>query len=298
MSNLLEIRTLKKSYDDFTLHLKSLVVPAGGVIGLIGSNGAGKTTTIKAALGLIFPDEGSVALFGKEVITSQQNQADAALAKAKERIGIVFDSCPFPPDMRVGDVGVLGKCLYSAWDKAQFASLLEHFGLDPKKTVDGLSRGMGMKLQLAFAFAHQPELLILDEATAGLDPLARQEILDFLRDFMQDERHGILLSSHITTDLERIADEVVCVDEGKVVFEKTIDEVCDLAGVARCKNQEARDVLASGVFSGKLRVMRHDYSVDILVPDRTAFAKAFPQLACERVSLDTYMLFMLKGELS
>lgn len=211
MTYLMEINNLGKRYDDFELSGVSLAVEPGCVVGFIGSNGAGKTTTIKAVLGIIAADAGTVRLFGQPV-TCGSAEMDAI----KSRIGIVLDTCAFPDTCRVCDVGAIGRAAYREWDAAQFAALCDRFNLAPKKKVSELSRGMGMKLTLAFALSHNPELLVLDEATAGLDPIARDEVLDLLRDFMAEGDRGILMSTHITSDLEKIADEVVCVDAGSI----------------------------------------------------------------------------------
>ena len=158
-----------------------------------------------------------------------------------------------------------------------------------------------MKLSLACALAHDPQVLILDEATAGLDPMARDEVLDMLREFVAVEDasdepcHAILMSSHITSDLDKIADEVVCIDEGRIVFACSKDEICDLMGVARCRAAEVELLLASPSAPAELRVLHHDYGVDVLVPDRFEFARTFPQIPCDRVSIDDYMALMLKG---
>lgn len=177
-----------------------------------------------------------------------------------------------------------------------FDAYVRRFDIDKKKPIKSLSRGMGMKLQLAFALAHAPELLVLDEVTAGLDPLAREEVLDILREFVTDERHGILMSSHITSDLEKIADYVVCIDGGREVFSCSIDVICDMAGVARCRAAEAEELATCGLFApGALRVIRNGYSTDALVSDRAALRKRFPDIACERATVEDYMLFMLKG---
>lgn len=292
MTDILKVSNLVKRYEGFALKGVNLCVSAGCVVGFVGSNGAGKTTTIKSILGLVVPNDGTIELFGEPV-----SAQGASLARAKARMGVVFDTCPFPSESRMRDVRALGRMAFPTWDNAVFDAYLSQFGIDEKKQVKSLSRGMGMKLQLAFALAHAPELLVLDEVTAGLDPLAREEVLDILRAFMENERHGILMSSHITSDLEKIADYVVCIDAGHEVFSCTIDEICDVAGIARCRAAEAEALMTSGLFGpGSLRVMRNDYFTDVLVPDRAALRRAFPDVACERVSLESYMLFMLKGE--
>ena len=157
---------------------------------------------------------------------------------------------------------------------------------------------MGMKLMLAFALSHDPELLVLDEATAGLDPMAREEVLDILRDFMKTDDHAILLSTHITNDLEKIADTVACIDDGRIVFDMEKDLITDMAGIGRCRAADYERVLASGRYApGELRVMRNAYGVDLLVADRFAFAQQFPEIACDKASIEDYMQLVLKGDI-
>lgn len=295
MSDILKVSGLVKYYDQFTLDHINISVPEDGVVGFIGSNGAGKTTTIKAILGLISYDAGSIELFGDTLTETARNGLPA---QTKQRIGVVFDTLPFPADCQLTDIAAIGKASYANWDASYFNQLIHAFELKHTKQIKSLSRGMGMKLQLAFALAHHPELLILDEATAGLDPLARDEVLDMLRNFMDEESHGILISSHITSDLEKIADYVICVDEGKQVFTKPIDEICDLAGIARCRSAEVEELLQKELFEPQsLRIIRSTYSTDILVPDRVKLAQAMPSIACDRTNLEDYMRFMLKGEI-
>lgn len=295
MSDILKVSGLVKYYDQFTLDHINISVPEDGVVGFIGSNGAGKTTTIKAILGLISHDAGSIEIFGDTLTETARNGLPA---QTKQRIGVVFDTLPFPADCQLTDIAVIGKASYANWDASYFNQLIHAFELKHTKQIKSLSRGMGMKLQLAFALAHHPELLILDEATAGLDPLARDEVLDMLRNFMDEESHGILISSHITSDLEKIADYVICVDEGKQVFTKPIDEICDLAGIARCRSAEVEELLQKELFEPQsLRIIRSTYSTDILVPDRVKLAQAMPSIACDRTNLEDYMRFMLKGEI-
>ena len=295
MTDLINARGITKHYDGTAvLSEVSLNVPSGCVTGFIGVNGAGKTTTIRALMGLMELDAGEVIAFGESFGPGVD---DACARRLKERIGVVFDTCPFIGDLPVKTAGTLMKASFSAWKQGRFEDLLDRFGLDPKKKIKDLSRGMGMKLQLACALAHDPDLLILDEATAGLDPMARDEILDLLRDFMSDENRGILISSHITTDLEKIADRIVCIDQGRIAFDVEKDEITDLAGVARCRAAEFEDVRTSGLFeSGELKWMRQPMSIDVLVPDRFAFAKRFPNIACDRATIDDYMQLILKGE--
>ena len=294
MNDLLRIRSLSKHYDGFDLQNIDLAVPAGSVVDFIGSNGAGKTTTIKAILGLIRPDAGSIELFGQNV----GEQADSKTIKdAKQRTGVVFDTCAFPEEMTITSVGKLMGYSYRTWSPADFEQRLTQFELPKNKTVKDLSRGMGMKLSLACALAHDPDLLILDEATAGLDPLAREEVLDILRIYMRDERHGILMSSHITSDLEKIADYIVCIDAGRIVFSVEKDTITDLAGIAHCRASDYERIAESGFFApGELRSIQHPYGIDVLAPDRFAFAESFKNIALDKTDIDSYMGLMLKGD--
>lgn len=295
MTNLVSARDITKRYNGVSvLDTVSIHVPAGCVTGFVGVNGAGKTTAIRAIMGLMELDAGEVILFGEPF---GPQAGDATARRLKDRIGIVFDTCPFIGDLPVKTAGSLMKAAYSQWDQAKFDALLSRFELHPKKKIKDLSRGMGMKLQLACALAHNPTLLVLDEATAGLDPIARDELLELLRDFMEDESRGILISSHITTDLEKIADRIVCIDEGRIAFDVEKDAITDMAGVARCRTTEFERLRETDLFEcDAVRWTRQPMSVDVLVPDRFEFAQRFPHIACDRATIDEYMQLMLKGE--
>ncbi len=297
---LIEARNITKHYDGFTLQAVSLTVEQGQIVGVIGQNGAGKSTTIKALLGIFGIDAGDARILG--VDARGRSGADAAV---NERVGVVFDTVSMPPHIKIAEVGKLmdrayqtwdarvfeeylhrfkldskiaevGKLMdraYQTWDARVFEEYLHRFKLESKKAIKELSRGMGMKLSLACALAHNPQVLFLDEATAGLDPMARDEVLDMLREFVAVEdaagnpqhailmsshitsdlvavedaagnpQHAILMSSHITSDLDKIADTVVCIDDGRIVFACDKDEICDLMGVARCRAAEVEQVL-------------------------------------------------------
>ncbi|MEG0844753.1 MAG: ABC transporter ATP-binding protein [Raoultibacter sp.] len=292
MNDLLRITKLSKHYDGFDLRDINLNVPAGCVVGFIGSNGAGKTTTIKAALGLVFPDSGNIDLLG----TPLENASSAAFVAAKQRIGVVFDTCAFPEDITVKRGAAIMAHAYNTWDNALFSHYLSAFNLPLDKKIKSLSRGMGMKLTLACALAHTPDLLILDEATAGLDPLAREEVLDILRDFMDDANHGILMSTHITSDLEKIADYVVCIDNGRIVFSVEKDTITDTAGIARCRTADFETLANSGFFApGSLRFLQHEYGIDVLIEDRFAASERFKTITLDKASIEDYMTLMLKG---
>ena len=289
---LIEARGLTKHYDGFSLEGVNLAVNEGEVVGFVGQNGAGKSTTIKALLGLIRVDGGEGSVLG----TPSDELTRASGAATKERVGVVFDTVSLPGHLRVADVGRIYASAFASWDAHRFSQLTHDLGLDPKKAVKDLSRGMGMKLSLACALAHDPQVLILDEATAGLDPMARDEALERLRDFVAQPGHAILMSSHITSDLERIADRIVCIDAGRIVFDLEKDAITDSAGVARCRVADLERIASSGMVpDSELRYLRHDYGIDVLVPDRFAFAEMFPDIPCDRMTIDDYMSLTLKG---
>ena len=289
---LIEARGLTKHYDGFSLEGVNLAVNEGEVVGFVGQNGAGKSTTIKALLGLIRVDGGEGSVLG----TPSDELTRASGAATKERVGVVFDTVSLPGHLRVADVGRIYASAFASWDAHRFSQLTHDLGLDPKKAVKDLSRGMGMKLSLACALAHDPQVLILDEATAGLDPMARDEALDRLRDFVAEPGRAILMSSHITSDLERIADRIACIDAGRIVFDLEKDAITDSAGVARCRVTDLERIASSGMVpDSELRYLRHDYGIDVLVPDRFAFAEMFPDIPCDRMTIDDYMSLTLKG---
>lgn len=306
MEDMIRVQGLSKRYEDFALEDITFSVPAGVVVGLIGSNGAGKTTTLKAILGLTTPDAGIVELLG---CNPDDPTASTMIDKVKERVGIVLDTCAFPAVSRVADIAALGRAAYAKWDDGYFNSLCASFGLERNqvvnargrsrgsKAVEGLSRGMGMKLTLAFALSHHSDLLVLDEATAGLDPMARDEVLDILRGFMEDEGHAILLSTHITSDLEKIADELICIEDGRMVFDLPKDAICDGAGIAHCRATELESLANSELASCELRILRRGMGTDVLVADRFAFARTFPEIPIDRATIEDYMTLTFKGEL-
>ena len=290
MQYLLELKGVSRRVSDrFSLHDVTLAVEPGQIVGFVGANGAGKTTTIRAALGLIKLDAGEVHLFGQH---RDANAPDETQCHLRSRIGLVLDTCPFPSTLKVGEVEALVGSAYPTWDRETFASLIDRFGLDPKTKVKDLSRGMGMKLQLACALSHNAKLLVLDEATAGLDPMAREELLDELLAFVSDGQRSVLLLSHITSDLDRAADRVIRIDNGSIVFDLPREDITDRAGIAHCTQAQASELMAC--VEGA-RAAHHAYSVDVLVPNRREALEAFPEIPCDRATIDDYLRLMLKG---
>ena len=290
MQNLLELKGISRHVSDrFSLRDVTLAMEPGQIVGFVGANGAGKTTTIRAALGLIKLDAGEVHLFGQRC---GADAPDGSQRHLRSRVGLVLDTCPFPSTLKVGQIESLVGPAYPTWDRETFAGFINRFGLDPKTKVKDLSRGMGMKLQLACALSHNAKLLVLDEATAGLDPMAREELLDELLAFVSDGQRSVLLSSHITSDLERAADRVICIDNGSIVFDLPREDITDRAGIAHCTQAQAVELMAC---VEDARAAHHAYSVDVLVPNRREALEAFPEIPCDRATIDDYLRLMLKG---
>ena len=284
MTNCIEIKGLCKSYGDFALKNINLTLPGGSILGLIGENGAGKTTTIKCILNLIHRDAGEITLLGYDNIREER--------LAKQDIGLVLDECFFHDTLRPLDVGKVLAPAYKNWDGDLFQSYLDKFGLPEKKLIKEFSRGMKMKLSLSAALAHRPKLLILDEATAGLDPVVRDEILDEFLGFIQDEDHAILMSSHITSDLEKVADYIAYIHQGQVVLSDAKDAILDSYGRVGCTAAQLATIDPLDL----LRTRRGAFGCEALVADRKAFARKYPMLMVERTTLEDIMLFVGKGE--
>ena len=255
-----------------------MTVPAGSIVGLIGENGAGKTTLLKILCGVNRADDGMVDLLGG-------SPADAA---TRAKIGVVFEDAYFYESLTPAQVGASLRGIFGpAWDAGYFAALLEQFHLPPKKSIKELSRGMRMKLNLASALAHRPELLVLDEATAGLDPVVRGELLDLFLEFIQDERHSIVMSSHITADLEQIADSIAYLHNGQLLFQENKDDLLQEYGVLHC----GEDVLTSLPAGLVVFTRRGAYGCESLVRERRTVQELLPDAVCDAARLDDIMRF-------
>ena len=280
MTNCIEIKGLVKEYKAFTLGPIDLALPGGSILGLIGENGAGKTTLIKSMLGITRPSGGKVTLLGADP------------DHAKEDIGIVMDDCFFSEYLRVKDVNSVLSRVYKDWDKALFADYLDKFGLAGTKNIKELSRGMRMKLSLAAALAHKPRLLLLDEATAGLDPVVRDEILDEFLAFVSDEDHAILISSHITSDLEKVADYIAYLHQGKLLMCDEKDMLLENYGRLVCTKADLEQVDRGYIVAAR----KSQYSTEALIRHKDDFKRLYPRLTVEPITLDELMVFVVKGE--
>ena len=282
MNSALTVSGLTKTYQDFVLDRVSFSVPSGSIVGLIGENGAGKSTTINAALGLIQKEAGQVSVLGREGLDSE----------TREEIGVVFDGSNYPEILSPRRLNAVMKNIYRSWDETAYFRLLKRFSLPPEKRIKQFSKGMKMKLAISVALSHHSKLLILDEATSGLDPVIRDDILDMLLDFVQDEDHSILVSSHITSDLEKIADYIVFIHEGRVVFSKPKDELIEQYGIIKCGAAQLGALEKTDVIAYR----KMDYEWQVLVADRDRIQKKYPKAMVVPATIDEIMLLYVKGE--
>ena len=284
MKNAIEIRKLKKKYDDnFELGEINLDIPSGYVIGLIGENGAGKTTLIKSILNIINIDSGDIKIFNK-------NNKDEYLVK--EDIGVVLDGMFFPEIMTINDINIVMKSIYKNWDSELFNKYLRKFKLSKSKKIKELSKGMRKKLEIVTALSHHPKLLILDEPTSGLDPVVRNDILEIFLDFIRDEEHTILFSTHITSDLEHIADKIVFIDNGKVILNENKDELLDNYGALKCSIDSFSKIDKDDI----IRYKKNKYNYEILVGDRNKISKKYKDCVVDKITLEDLMILVIKGE--
>lgn len=253
MENILEISNLSKSYDGFKLYNLNLQLPYGCVMGVIGENGAGKSTTIKLILDLVNKDSGSIQIFGENYKSMTRLQ--------KEEIGVVLDECHLPEKLNLAEIENVMKNMYTTWSKSHFANYVKKFSLPEKTLIKDYSKGMKMKLSIAIALSHNPKLLILDEATSGLDPVVRDQILDVFWDFVQDECHSIFISSHILSDLEKICDYVSFIHKGKLIFCERKDVLLEKYGILRCSEDDLKSINKTNIIGYR----KNTFSVEALV---------------------------------
>ena len=282
--NAIEITGLTKKYDGFTLDNVSFSVPNGSIMGFIGQNGAGKTTTIRSLLNIIKIDSGEIKLLGLDHLKDEY--------EVKERIAVVFDELPFHDSFTGTALSKMFAGLYGAWDEKRFFELCDRFGLPTKKKLAKFSKGMKMKMQIATALSHNAELLIMDEATTGLDPVVRNEILDMFREYLMDENRSILMSSHITSDLEKIADSVTFIDRGKILLTGYKYDVLDTHALMKCTKAEYADIDPADFISARVS----DFGAELMIPDRASALKKYSGAAIEKTTLEEIMLFYVNRE--
>ena len=283
-TNAIEIKDLTKKYDGFMLDNISFNVPKGSIMGFIGQNGAGKTTTIRLLLNLIKKDSGSIRMFGLDNTEHEK--------EIKSKISAVFDELPFHEMLNANQLSVILSGIFPDWDKNTFNNYLDRFALPRKKRFGEFSKGMKMKLQIAVSLSHGAKLLIMDEATTGLDPVVRNEILDIFLEFLQDESNSILLSSHITTDIEKIADRVTFIDKGRILLSENRDETVENHGVIKCTKAQYKDIDREDFISARLT----DFGAEVMVSSKEKAAKKYSGLTIDNTTLEEIMLFYVRRE--
>lgn len=278
MENAIEIKGLSKSFKDFKLDNVDITLPKGYIMGFIGPNGAGKSTTINLMLNLLSKDEGKITLYGKD--NTQLSHID------KEQIGVVLDESCFCETLTVKDVDKIMKNIYKNWQQDKFNTMVRNFGLAKDKKIRDYSKGMKMKLSIACAMCHEAKLLILDEATSGLDPVVRDQILDMLFEFVQNPEHAVFISSHIIRDLEKICDYIAFINDGKIILNMEKDAMLEKYAVLRCKNEEFASIDPKAVIGYR----KNSFATDALV-----IRDKIPQgFTLDKASIEDIMLYYIK----
>ena len=281
MNNVLEINNITKDYKKFKIDNISFNLPKGYIMGFIGANGAGKTTTIKLILNMIKRDSGEIKVFGLDNIREEE--------RIKEQIGVVFDECYYLEDWTINDVEKAVSMFYKNWNSSIYEKYLKEFNLARDKKVKDLSRGMRMKLMIAVAFSHEAKLLILDEPTSGLDPVARDEFLDILRDYIEDEEKSVIFYSHITSDIEKIADYITYINNGKIIFTGEKDEFLEKYCIIKGGKEDITESQKKEIIG--LRMHSTGFEGLIELKKAVGFSS---KVIIEKASLDEIMIYMNK----
>ena len=274
MNSAIFIKDLKKKYNNFCLNIKELKIPSGVVVGLIGENGAGKTTLIKLLLNIINKDDGKIKIYNKDL---EEKELDI-----KEDIGVVLDNAFFPETLCAKN---------NNWDSELFGKYLNDFGIRDNQILKTMSKGMRKKVEIATALAHHPKLLILDEATSGLDPIVRNDVLDLLMNFIEDDEHTVILSTHITSDLDRIADYIIFINNGEIVLENDRDVIFDDYGILKCNIDEFDKIDKEDILYYK----KNKYNYEILINNKEKCIKKYKKIVIDKINLEDLMLLIIKG---
>lgn len=287
MKHTLEIENLCKTYkkSTFTLDHVTMYIPQGAIMGFVGKNGAGKTTTINTILNITYKDSGTVKLFGANL--------DDKNVAIRNDIGVVFDNTHFSIENTPIKIEKVMNDIYKNWNRKEFFRLLEQFGLPKDKKIKTFSRGMMMKLSTAVALSHHAKLLILDEATAGLDPVAREELLDILLEFMENETHSILMSSHISSDLEKIADYITFIDNGKIILTENKDTLLYEYGIARIKQADFEQLEKEEYIAARTRGLQ----IEVLMKNKKEFIQRHPDFIVDNICIDEMLALLTKEDL-
>lgn len=283
MSTILEVKNLRKEYKDFTLKNINFTLERGYIMGFIGPNGAGKSTTIKLIMNLIKKNAGEIKVFGLDNIKNER--------EVKQKIGFVYDENYYYDELTINEIKTIISPFYRQWDNAAFNNYLKQFDLDPKKKVKALSKGMKMKLSLAVALSHKAELIIMDEPTSGLDPVFRSEILDILYSLIQDESKSIFFSTHITTDLEKIADYITFLNNGEIVFSSPKDEILDSYALIK----GGKELLDADTKKEFITVRENAFGFEALTNNLNKVKRVFgDKIIIEKPSLEDIMVYTVR----
>ena len=293
--NAIEVRNLTKKYDDFEIDNMCFDIPEGSIVGFIGENGAGKSTTMRAILGLVPTEAGKIRVLDHPV------GKDSADENWREQMSVVFDECNFPNELKVKNINIIMKNIYRTWNENLFKEYLQKFELPVNKKVRELSKGLKMKLSIAAALSHDSRLLILDEATSGLDPVVRNEILDIFREYVEDENHTVFLSSHITSDIEKVADYIILIHKGNLLLMESKDKLLYEYGMVKCTKEQA-DKIPTGIIVGR---EDSSFGASVLVRDRQSlkgsgfidrYAGDIQQPVIDRVGIEDILLYVVKHQ--
>lgn len=281
MNNILEIKNLRKEYDNFTLKDISFNLERGYIMGFIGPNGAGKSTTIKLIMNLIKKNSGEITVLGKDNLKYER--------EVKQKIGFVYDENYYYEDLTINEIKRIISPFYKYWDDNAFNNYIKNFDLNPKKKIKTLSKGMKMKFSLAVALSHNADLIIMDEPTSGLDPVFRQEILDILYNLIQDENKSVFFSTHITTDLEKIADYITFINKGEIVFSKPKDEIMESYALIKGSNE----LLDKDLEKEFIKVRKTSFGFEALTNNVNKVKKLFAHenVVIDRASLEDIMVY-------
>ncbi len=280
----IELKNVCKTYPGFALKNVSFQLPKGSIMGFIGMNGAGKSTTMKSILNMVRPQSGEITVLGLDPAKNEE--------EIKQNIGVVFDESHFPSNFKAKQVDMVMGNLYTNWDREQFFGYIRRFSLPENKTLKEFSRGMKMKMNIAAALSHKARLLILDEPTSGLDPIVRNEILDLFMEYIQDEENSVLVSSHITGDLEKIADYITFIHNGEVILSDSKDNLVYNHGVVKGSKEEIAAIAPNYVMA-----LRHNrFDTEALVKNKAEFAAAYPSLVVDHATLEDFMVFLAQKQ--
>lgn len=282
--NAIEIKGVTKKYDGFTLDNISFDVPKGSIMGFIGQNGAGKSTTIHSMLNIIPMNSGEIKLLGMDHIKMEK--------EIKERTAVVFDAIPFHGSLNAKDMSRIFEGIYSKWDKEEYQKYLDRFQLPQKKKIGDFSKGMKMKLQIACALSHHAELLIMDEPTSGLDPVVRDEILGIFMEYLESGECSMLMSSHITSDLEKIADSITFIDRGKILLTGYKDDILESHGVIKCSKEQLGEMDPKDYVSARVNT----YGAEVMVADREAMSEKYRGLILDSATLEEIMVYYVNRD--